>query len=530
MPDSPSVHHVATLAELRDGVPRRVKAGDTPILLIRDGLQVRAFQADCPHAGAPLDEGAVCHGKLICPWHKGTFDAACGALLEPPALQGLTRYAVTLDGDKVLVSSVAGDPQPAAKVREADARPSDTFAIVGGGAAGAAACASLREFGFAGRLVLIDAETCEPYDRTALSKFVPAGELNPDEVYPLLPAGFFEQRRVERIRTRVTKLDANAREITLDDSRTLSYDAALFAPGSVPKAPDIRGLDNPAVRERVVLLRGLDDARRLDRLAGAGGHAVVIGSSFIGLEVASALRKRGLQVIVVAPGKTPFAAQFGDDIGAHFLALHERNGTAFRMGTTVEAIRSDHPLRVELDDGTALGCDFVIVGTGVRPVTDCLEGVARNEDGGLDVDASMRVAEALYAAGDVAAFRPSPGSARVRIEHWRVAQQQARTAARAMLGLDAAPSPVPFFWTYHYGKRFDYLGHARSGDWDQLVTTGSLDSDDFVALFARNNSVLAALACNRESATALLAEALRDPLTLDAARRLIESASRDSRR
>jgi NADPH-dependent 2,4-dienoyl-CoA reductase/sulfur reductase-like enzyme len=344
----------------------------------------------------------------------------------------------------------------------------------------------------------------------------------------LLPADFFDQHHVERICARVTKLDANAREITIDHSRTLSYDAVLFAPGSVPKVPDIDGVSDPAIRERVVLLRGLDDARQLDRLASAGGHAVVIGSSFIGLEVASALRKRGLQVTVVAPGKTPFATQFGDEIGAHFRALHERNGTAFRMGTTVAAIRANQPLRVELDDGTALGCDFVLVGTGVRPATDCLEGVARNEDGGLDVDASMRVAEAFYAAGDVAAFRPAPGNARVRIEHWRVAQQQARAASRAMLGLDAAPSPVPFFWTYHYGKRFDYLGHARAGDWDQLVTTGSLDSNDFVTLFARDNSVLAALACNREPATALLAEALRDPLTLDAALQLIENASRDS--
>lgn len=528
MSDSSSVYRVATLADLRDGVPKRVKAGATPILLIRDARQVRAFQADCPHAGAPLEEGTVCHGKLICPWHKGTFDAASGALLEPPALQGLTRYAVTLDGDDVLVSSVAEDPQSAAKVSDANSRAGDTIVIVGGAAAGAAACASLREFGFAGRLVMIDAETGEPYDRTALSKFVPAGELNPDEVYPLLPAGFFDQHRVERIRARVTKLDARTREITLDDSRTLRYDAALFAPGSVPKAPEIRGLADPAVRERVVLLRNLDDARRLDRLAAAGGHAVVIGSSFIGLEVASALRKRGLQVSVVAPGKTPFAAQFGDEIGAHFRALHERNGTAFRMRTTVEAIRADHLLRVELDDGTVLDCNFVIVGTGVRPATDCLEGVTRNEDGGLDVDASMRVADALYAAGDVAAFRPAPGDARVRIEHWRVAQQEARAAARAMLGLDATLPPVPFFWTYHYGKRFDYLGHARAGDWDQRVTTGSLDSDEFVILFARNNSVLAALACNREPAAALLSEALRDPLTLDAARRLIERASSDS--
>ncbi|MGQ7933621.1 FAD-dependent oxidoreductase [Paraburkholderia sp. D1E] len=528
MSDSSSAHRVAKTNELRDGVPKRVKAGDTPILLIRKGEEIRAFQADCPHAGAPLDEGAVCRGRLVCPWHKGTFDTDSGALLEPPALHGLMRYAVTLDGDDVLVCGEAGEPQPAAQVREGKRRKADTFAIVGGGAAGAAACASLREFGFAGRLVLIDAETSEPYDRTALSKFVPSGELNPSEVYPLLPPDFFHQHHVERTRGRVTRLNASTREIAIDGSLTLNYDAALFAPGSVPKAPRIRGLDNPAVRKRVVLLSGLDDALKLDRLAAAGGHAAVIGSSFIGLEVASALRKRKLRVTVVSPAKTPFATQFGDEIGAHFRTLHEQNGTAFRMDAHVAAIQPDHPLRLEFDDGTGLDCDFVIVGTGAQPATACLEGVARNDDGGVDVDESMRVAEALYAAGDIAAFLPAPGSRCIRIEHWRVAQQQARAAARAMLGLDAAPPLVPFFWTYHYGKRFDYLGHVRAGDWDKLVTIGSLERDDFVTLFARDNTVLAVLACNREHVSACLAEMLRDPLTVDAARRLIGSAQRDS--
>jgi NADPH-dependent 2,4-dienoyl-CoA reductase/sulfur reductase-like enzyme/nitrite reductase/ring-hydroxylating ferredoxin subunit len=544
MSDPTSMQKVAVLAELRAGTPKRVTAGDTPILLIRDEAGVHAFSADCPHAGAPLEKGAICNGRLVCPWHKATFDVRSGALLEPPALQGLSRYPVKVDGDDVLVSCEADDPLPAASVDAEQSRADQTIAIVGGGAAGAAACASLREFGFAGQLVLIDAETDEPYDRTALSKFVPAGELKPDDVYPLLPDGFFAQHRIERIRGRVTKLDANLREITvdhalnratdsatnhaLDGTRTLRYDTALIAPGSVPKTPDLRGLDDAAVRERVVTLRNLDDARRLDRLAAAGHHAVVIGSSFIGLEVASALRKRKLQVTVVAPGNAPFESQFGAEIGAHFQRLHERNGTAFRMRTQAEAIELGESLHVRLADGTTLTCDFVVAGTGVQPTTDWLQGVARNEDGGVDVDQSMRVAPALYAAGDIAAFVPAPGSPRLRIEHWRVAQQQARLAARAMLGLELAHAWVPFFWTYHYGQRFDYLGHVRAGDWDQQVTMGSLDDDKFVTLFARNGTVLAALACNREHAVALLAEALREPLEVDAARQLIDGATRDA--
>lgn len=528
MTASTPMQKVASLAGLRSGVPTRVQAGETAILLIRDDDGVRAFGADCPHAGAPLDEGAICHGRLVCPWHKATFDIRNGALLEPPALQGLPRYSVEVEGDDVLVSATADDPLPAAQVDGENSRKNQTFAIVGGGAAGAAACASLREFGFAGRLVLIDAETDVPYDRTALSKFVPAGELKPDDVYPLLPDDFFGTHHVECLRGQVMKLDAHAREITIDGAQTLRYDAALVAPGSVPKAPNIRGLDDPAVRERTVMLRNLDDARRLDGLADKGGHAVVIGSSFIGLEVASALRKRKLQVTVVAPESTPFAAQFGDAIGAHFQRLHEQNGTTFRLDTQVEAIdAAGAQLSVHLQGRETLKCDFVVIGTGVQPTTEFLKGVDRNDDGGVDVDESMRVADALYAAGDIAAARFGPGAQRIRIEHWRVAQQQARAAARAMLGLKAAQAAVPFFWTYHYDKQFDYVGHVRAGEWDQQLTVGSLDNDDFVTLFARNGQVLAVLACNRERAVAVLAEAMRETLSVDAAKNLIDDAQRD---
>ncbi|MEQ5844405.1 FAD-dependent oxidoreductase (plasmid) [Paraburkholderia acidicola] len=526
MSDSSPMQTIARLTDLHEGVPTRVNVDKTPVLLIRRGSEVRAFGADCPHAGAPLEKGALCRGKLVCPWHKGTFDADSGALLEPPALQGLTRYAISLDGDEVRIRLAAGDPTPAGSVGATGSRAGDTLAIVGGGAAGASACASLREFGFAGRLVLVDAETDKPYDRTALSKFVPAGELSTDDVYPLLPEGFFDQHHVERIRGAVTMLDSKKRTIAIDGAQTLSYDTALLAPGSVPKIPQIRGLGEPPVDARVVFLRNLGDARRLDWLAAAGGRAVVIGSSSIGLEVAAALRKRKLRVTVVSPDPIPFATQFGDAIGAHFRALHERNGTTLRMRAKVTAIKPDDPLHVQFDDGSVLGCDFVVIGAGVRPATDRISGVKWNEDGGIDVDASMRVTDALYAAGDIAAFQLTPDSRRIRIEHWRVAQQQGRIAARAMLGLgsdsDHSARLVPFFWTFHYGKRFDYLGHARAGDWDEAMTTGSLDDDDFITLFVRNGTVQAVLACNRERASARLAEALHDPLTVDAARRLID--------
>lgn len=523
MADPSSLHLVAKRSQLREGVPQRVKAGDTPVLLLRSGDDVHAYQADCPHAGAPLEQGAVCGGRLICPWHKATFDVTSGALLEPPALRGIAHYQVELRGDDVLVSTDTPTPAPALEHADEVGEASDArvFAIVGAGAAGAAACAALREMGFRGRIVLIDHETTRPYDRTALSKFVPSGELAADDVYPLLDDDFFANQRIDCRRANVVALDAKTRKIRFDDGEPLRYDAALVATGSVPKTPPVRGIDDAAVRERVVMLRNLADAARLEKLAADGGRAVVIGSSFIGLEVASSLRKRGIDVTVLSPETVPFAKQFGREAGALFLHLHRQNGTKFEMETQADAIEPGEPLTVRTKDGKRLACDFVVAGTGVAPVTGFVEGVARNDDGGLNVDASMRISDGLFAAGDVACFEP-PGGARLRIEHWRVAQQQARAAARGMLGMPARQPSVPFFWTYHYGKRFDYLGHAHAGDWDTRITLGSPAQYAFVTLYCRNGRLVAALGCSRETPIARLAEAMRKPLSADDARKLVE--------
>lgn len=524
MADPSSLHEVAKRTQLHDGVPRRVKAGDTPVLLIRDGNAVHAYQADCPHAGAPLEQGAVCGGRLVCPWHKATFDVRSGALLEPPALQGLARYRVELRGDDVLVATDASTPAPAIE-QASDTGDAKLFAIVGAGAAGAAACAALRELGFRGRIALIDHETTKPYDRTALSKFVPSGELAARDVYPLFDDEFFARLRLDSRRANVVALDADAREIRFASGEPLRYDAALIATGSVPKPPPVHGIDDAAVRERVVMLRNIDDAARLEKLAAARGRAVVIGSSFIGLEVASALRKRGVEVTVVSPEPVPFAKQFGRETGELFLQLHRQNGTAFELETQVEAVEPGDPLTVRTDDGKRIACDFVVAGTGVAPATAFVEGVVRNDDGGLNVDASMQVRNGLFAAGDVACFE-APGGTRIRIEHWRVAQQQARAAARGMLGMPARQPSVPFFWTYHYGKRFDYLGHAHAGDWDTSITLGSLAQCAFITLYCRNGKLVAALGCERETPIARLAEAMRKPLSADDARRLVEQQDR----
>ncbi|HYI83075.1 MAG TPA: FAD-dependent oxidoreductase [Acetobacteraceae bacterium] len=509
---------VAEFGELAEGRGKRVEVDGEKILLVRDDDTVRAYAAECPHAGGPLEEGAVCDGRIVCPWHKGAFRVSDGALLEPPPLFALARYPVRVDElGAVFVSPRKIPPEPPPMAAQ-DAR---AMVIVGAGAAGSAAAAALREFGFGGTVTLIGREPGPPYDRTSLSKFVVSGEMPPGEVPSLLPPEFLAEQRIERIEAEAVRLDAHGKRVHLADNRSLPYNAALLAVGGTPKRLDMQGADLPGVH----LLRDRPHAAAILASAPQGARAVILGASFIGLEVASGLRKRSVDVTVVSSEPVPFGKQFGPRLGAVFKELHEANGVTFRLGA--QASRLEGSGRVEaavLEDGTRLAADLVVAGVGVRPATGFVEGLELAKDGGIPVDAGMRAAaDGLYAAGDVALF-PLPGEAEpTRIEHWRVAQQHARVAARNMLGGTERYGGVPFFWTYHYGKRFDYLGHAT--EWDDVVVEGDTGEHVFVALLMKKGLVVGALGCQRERATAILSERLRaPPLLADEAMRLVRSA------
>ncbi|WP_031364521.1 FAD-dependent oxidoreductase [Caballeronia sordidicola] len=503
-----SMQQAARFDDLREDRGTRVSIADTPILLVRQGDQVHAFSADCPHAGAPLEEGAICNGRIVCPWHKGTFAVADGSLIEPPPLTGLKRYPVAIENGNVLVSP--HEQTGPVHTPGADTR---TMVVIGAGAAGAAACAALREAGFDGRLVLIGPEHGMPYDRTALSKFVLAGDMPPEKIPPLLPDDFLSTQRIERVEAHVEKLDAGTKQIDLSNKLTLNYDAALICTGGIPKRMDVPGSNLPGV----FLLRSRDDASTILASLEGARQALIVGASFIGLEVASSLRKRGMDVTVIAPGKVPLRSQFGDELGRMFQRLHEKNGVVFRMQSKVAAFLGDDVVSsAQLDNGEKLPADAVIIGTGVRPATDFLQGVELADDGGVPVDSSMRAAPGLYAAGDIAQFPLPRSDQTLRIEHWRVAQQHARVAALNMAGGDEHYTGVPYFWTYHFGKRFEYLGHAS--EHDDVVIDGDLDAQAFIAYLLKDGQVAAAVACEREAPAARLAEAMRSSLTLAQAR------------
>lgn len=504
-----SLHRVARFADVPEDRGLEVKIGDCKIVLLRAAGELRAFQGECPHAGAPLADGALCHGRLICPWHKAAFRAEDGALCEPPALDSLKRYPLEVRGDEVWV-----DDQPIADPHIPPADDTRTFVIVGAGAAGTACAAALREKGFGGRIKMIDREPDAGYDRTVLSKFVLAGEMSPEETPPLRDEDFYKEQRIERIQGEISSLDAAAKTLHLRDGQTVNYDAAVLATGGEPNPLELPGADLP----QVFLLRSKAQAEQIMNAAAPDQRAVIIGDSFIALECASALRQHGLDVTVLARHAVPFAAQFGDAVGKAIRALHEENGVKFVTEHEAQEITGSGKVEaVLLDNGLRLSADLVVAGVGVHPATEAFASLPREKDQSLRVDDGMRVAEGLWAIGDIATF-PLSGQP-LRIEHWRLAQQHARIAAANMLGGNEHYLDVPFFWTWHFGKNYEYLGHAEQ--WDEVEFMGEPEQPPFIGLFGKNGIVVAAVACEKERAMATLAERMKQPLSIEEAWQLI---------
>jgi NADPH-dependent 2,4-dienoyl-CoA reductase/sulfur reductase-like enzyme/nitrite reductase/ring-hydroxylating ferredoxin subunit len=502
-------HAVARLDQLDPNRPLRVQAGNEELILIRQGDLVHAYQANCPHAGAPLEEGVICSGLLVCPWHKAAFAVDEGAVCEPPALADLRRYRAWVKGDEVWV-----DDQPLAKTeppRHSDAR---CFVVVGAGAAGSAAVATLLAHGFAGRLVWLDQEQQPAYDRTALSKFVIAGQMPADEVPALLEADDLRKGHLIRQHGKVRTLNSQKRHIILADGQQIDYDACLLATGGKALRPPLPGADLPGV----FTLRSREDAAQLLDAAEPGQPVVIVGDGFIGLEAAAALRKYGLQVHLVTRHEVPLAKQLGERIGRSIRELHERKGVVFHGPTEVERFEGQGKVdAVLLANGERLQTQLVLLGTGVKPATAYVQGVPLAEDKSLPVNAELRAAQGLWAAGDIATF-PLAGRP-VRIEHWRLAQQHGVIAAANMLGEQRRYEDVPFFWTYQHGRTYEVLGHAR--DWNRIEYVGEPEHGDFVALQCVNEHVEAVIAKGYSDAMAQLSQRMKRPLSLEEALKLI---------
>ena len=447
------------------------------VILVRSGGKLFATGASCTHYGGPLAEGLVVGTTVHCPWHHACFDLATG-LAAGPALTPIPCFDVIEEKGMVRVAQ----KRDAAKPKAPRSAPANVV-IVGGGAAGAACAENLRRFGYEGPIALIADEPPGPVDRPNLSKDYLAGNA-PEEWIPLRDADFYREMNIDfSVDDGATSIDTVGSTLTRKSGKKLAYGALLLATGAEPRRLQIPG----AGGETVHVLRTLADSRAIVARAREGARAVVIGSSFIGLEVAASLRARKVEVDVVSVDKVPLARVVGDAIGGFVRKLHEEHGVRFHLGPAPKAI-SDRG--VELDEGTLLPADFVVLGVGVAPRTRLAEAAGLKVDKGIVVDDQFRAsAEGVYAAGDVASFPDFRTGARMRIEHWQVAERQGRAVARTMLGIGEPFRDVPFFWSAHYDVTLNYVGHAEA--WDRIVERGSLADRKYVAAFEHQGRILA---------------------------------------
>ena len=458
----PDVGEGIDLAELREGEPLLGhKDGDAVLLTLMDG-EVRAIGARCTHYGGALGEGLVEGHTVRCPLHHACFSLRSGEALSAPALNPLPTWEVRVEAGRVTVGEKQKHAPLASRGRKAEGP--GRVVIVGAGAAGSAAAEWLRREGYEGDIVMVDPDADAPYDRPNLSKDYLAGSA-PEEWIPLRGEGFYAENGIERVVDRVASIDRENGLVELESGAPVRYDALLIATGAAPRTLPVEGAERPHVH----VLRSLDDSRGIVAGAEEASRAVVIGASFIGMEVAASLRARELDVTVVAPEEVPFERVLGAELGKLLMRAHEEHGVEFRLGRSVERIEAGH---VVLDDGTAVDADLVVVGVGVRPETRLAEEAGLDVDDGILVDETLRTSDPrIWAAGDNARWPDPRTGRRVRIEHWVVAQRMGQAAARSILGRQEPFRDVPFFWTHQYDVALRYVGHAEA--WDRIDADGS---------------------------------------------------------
>jgi NADPH-dependent 2,4-dienoyl-CoA reductase/sulfur reductase-like enzyme/nitrite reductase/ring-hydroxylating ferredoxin subunit len=493
-PTGPELSDGVAVADVPEGGILVAQARGEPVLLVKRDGHVYAVGAACSHYGAPLADGAVVGHELRCPWHHASFDVRTGEAVGPPGPRPIDTFAVVREGDRVKVTGKNRAPLAPRGVQG----PSSVV-IVGAGAAGDAAAEMLRRLGYTNPITMISRDgEAVPVDRPNLSKDYLDGTA-PEEWIPLRGADFYAEHQITLMpRVEVKHLHPAAHEVELADGQRLAYGALLLATGASAIRLDIPGAHLPHVH----VLRSLPDSRAVIAGAKAAKQAVVLGSSFIGLEVAASLRKRGLEVHVVSPDAVPLARVLGPELGAFIQALHTDKGVHFHLGRRPAAIDARE---VTLDDGTKLSAQLVVMGVGVRANTQLAEAAGLKVDRGVVVDAQLRTSAAdVLAAGDIARFPVEGGTA--RIEHWSVAQQQGQLAARTLLGMARKATPVPFFWSQHYDVPINYAGHAER--WDSLTVAGNIAERNCLVAYREGGRIVAVASIYRDRDSLLAEDAL----------------------
>lgn len=506
-------------ADILSGGMKSYKQDDDSIILItRDDNTFHAFDGKCPHAGADLGTGLRCGNRVVCPWHHATFDSRDGTLLEPVATEGLTQYEVTDNGDSLTVNTSAKMDNSVANDKLTETH----TIIVGGGAAGFMTAHQLRNTGYGGKITLISDDDKAPYNRPLLSKAFLAGNM-PEEKLLLGGADWASKHDINLcLNQTVSEVLPNERTIIIKDKKGNSdkqtADFLVVATGAEPKIPPFQG----AELDGVYTLRSMDDAK-LIKAATHDQRVVIVGTGFIGMEVASALAQAGTtaSITVIGQDHRVMGNIVSETVSNALIKLHEEKGIQFVFDANVTEIvkvekvdDSENSFSrvggIKLANGEQIDADIVILGTGVAPRTQLLEEV--NAPDGVQVDDHLQLRDGVYALGDIAKATNQMG--RMRIEHWRVALQHGLVTAATILNdpnTNSLAERIPFFWTMQYGKSLRYSGHAATPD--NNILFGSPDTLDYIEYYfdddGENTRASAASTLGRDKELVAFSELLR---------------------
>ncbi|KAF2402026.1 hypothetical protein EJ06DRAFT_548200 [Trichodelitschia bisporula] len=489
------------------------------VLLVKVNDQVHAMSANCTHYGAPLKNGVVnSAGRITCPWHGACFNIATGDVEDAPALDPLSKYEVfEKDGAVYIRGDEAVIKQNKRKLNlKCAAKGPEKVVIVGGGSGGLGAMEALRGGGFTGDITVITSEGYRPIDRTKLSKAL----LTDIEKLAWRPEEFYKEADIDLVEDKVTSIDFAAKKLQTESGETFDYTKLILATGGSPRWLPLDGLKGDL--ENVFVLRTLPHAKSIMGAIGENGKkVVVVGSSFIGMEVANCLQGKGNDVSVIGMESEPMERVMGTKIGRIFRGLLEKTGVKFYLNASVSHASpssndSSKVGAVHLKDGTVLEADVVIEGVGISPQTSYLQGNSKVD---LLKDQSLLTNEAyevkglkdVYAIGDIATYPyhgPGGKGNPIRIEHWNVAQNSGRSVAHVINNPGSKPKPfIPVFWSA-LGQQLRYCGNTVGG-YDDVVIQGDTEKPAFAAYYTQGDEVVAVATMGKDPVMVQSAELMR---------------------
>ncbi|XP_068680772.1 apoptosis-inducing factor 3-like isoform X2 [Montipora foliosa] len=495
---------------LQDDNMKTIDIGESgKALLVRENGQYFAVGHKCTHYGAPLNTGHLSNGRVRCPWHGACFNIRTGDIEDFPGLDSIPKFEVVIKNDNVIVRAhpeqLVSHKRVKRMVKADTSYDKRVFVIIGGGGAAMKGAETLREEGFKGKVVMVTKESHLPYDRPLLSKKLTASA----DAIKLRSEEYLKDFDIEFLHgVEATALNANEKTVTLSNGSLLNYDHVLIATGGKPRSLNLPGSD----LENVLLLRSPDDANKIADVV-PGKNVVIIGTSFIGMELASNFSDKAASVTCVGRSSIPFANVLGEKIGTMLKKVHESKGVKFITDAAVTEFKGKNGMltTVCFDNGTEVLADICVQGVGVIPSTDFLKnsGVPLSSRGDVIVDKYMKACEGVFAAGDIAHFPLKMlNGDKVSIGHWQISHKHGLTAARNMLGQKEEINTIPFFWTSQYGKSIRYCGHAHS--FDDVIIDGDVDEQKFTAYYVKGDCILAVATMGPGNAAAKAANEMFD--------------------